>query len=167
MVFTSGEIHPNMDGHKQFASVIAQAIAGKTTLKEVGPPAHTIPKTLSLLKTKKTSQGFGDAAFRQDHRSSSEETRSDCDGGVTTWSTEGPDCLLRSSKPPRKCREMGMDLIIVAVPLTADATNEEKFIRSFSWVMNLSLSFGLQQWDVIAVPPSTVRSETHRERNPA
>ena len=37
------------------------------------------------------------------------------------------------------------------------APSLESRIRSYSWVLNSSLSFGHQQWDVIGVPPSTAK----------
>ena len=42
------------------------------------------------------------------------------------------------------------------------------FIVSFSWVLNGSLSFAHQQWDVIAAPPSTFQtklSDDERQRD--
>ena len=49
-----------------------------------------------------------------------------------------------------------------------EAPTAEAFITSFSWVLNWSLSFAHQQWDVIAVPPSTFQdklSEKDRRRD--
>jgi hypothetical protein len=39
----------------------------------------------------------------------------------------------------------------------------ENRIHSYSWVLNWSLSFGYQQWDVIAVPPSTAKAKLAAE----
>jgi hypothetical protein len=47
----SDSIHPNMDGHKEFASEIAKVISGKEiSLKDVGPPLPAMRHTLALLK---------------------------------------------------------------------------------------------------------------------
>jgi predicted TIM-barrel fold metal-dependent hydrolase len=74
---------------------------------------------------------------------------------VTTWKTEGMT-LAQIEISAKQIRGMKMDLVIVAIPATADAPDLESRIRSYSWVLNWSLSFGHQQWDVIAIPPSTV-----------
>lgn len=165
----SDEIHPNMDGHKLFASVIARAITGKDdALKEVGPPVPAIPKTLSLLKAKKPIKILAMPPFDKLIGPALKELDPTATVEVTLWPTEG-QTLAQLEQAAKKCRTMGMNLIIVAVPLSADADREEQFIRSFSWVLNSSLSFGLHQWDVVAVPPSTVRSkltskETQRDQ---
>ena len=61
--------------------------------------------------------------------------------------------------------EPSADLVVVAVPATAAAASEEQFLRSYSWVLNWSLSFGYQEWDCIAILPSVadpVLSPTER-----
>src|SRR5207244_5524859 len=85
---------------------------------------------------------------------------------VTTWPSEGQS-IAQLQKAARKVRDMKVDLVIVAVPVGADAATTEAFIASYSWVLNWSLSFAHQQWDVIAVPPSTFQmklSEKERQR---
>ena len=57
----------------------------------------------------------------------------------------------------KQIRKMGVDLVVIAPPLEADAESAEQYIRSYSWVMNNSLSFGHQEWDCIAIPPSVAR----------
>lgn len=50
----SDEIHPNMDGHKLNAETLVMAITGqKVSLKDVGPPQPTLPKTRALVKAGK------------------------------------------------------------------------------------------------------------------
>ena len=53
-------------------------------------------------------------------------------------------------------RPLKPDLVILAVPATAAATNDEQFVRSYSWIMNWSLSFGHQEWDCVVVHSSVV-----------
>ena len=45
----------------------------------------------------------------------------------------------------------------VAVPGEVKSRGEEKYIRSYSWVLNWSLAFGVQKWDTIAVLPSVTK----------
>ena len=51
---------------------------------------------------------------------------------------------------------MKPDLVILAVPANAAATSDEEFVRSYSWTLNWSLSFGHQEWDCVVVHPSVV-----------
>ena len=67
-----------------------------------------------------------------------------------------------------KVRDLKPDLVIVAVPTGAEAGTTDAFITSFSWVLNGSLSFALQQWDVIAATPSVFQgklSDKERQRD--
>jgi hypothetical protein len=76
--------------------------------------------------------------------------------------------LAQLEESAKKVRGMKIDLVVVAVPPNADAPDFEGRIRSYAWVLNWSLSFGNQQWDVIAVPPSTTQgnlSASERQRD--
>jgi hypothetical protein len=86
---------------------------------------------------------------------------------VTPWPTDG-QTIAQLQQAARKVRDLKMDLVIVAVPVAADASTTEAFIASYSWVLNWSLSFATQQWDVIAAPPSTFQpalSDKERQRD--
>lgn len=164
----SDEIHPNMDGHKLFASVIARVITGKEEkLKDVGPPLPAIPRTLSLLKAGKPIRVLAMPPFDKAIGPALKEIDPSAQVEVTTWPTEGQS-MAQLQQAAKKTRDLKMDLVIVAVPATADATTTEAFITSYSWVLNGSLSFGHQQWDVIAAPPSTFQanlSDKDRQRD--
>lgn len=151
----SDEIHPNMDGHKLFAQVIAEAIAGKpVSLEDVGPPFPAMPKTLALLKEGKPVRVYAMPPYDTLIAPALQSVFPSAQVEVTMWPVEGRSVpqLEADAKP---VREMGVDLVIVAVPAQANAETREKYLRSYSWVMNHALSFGRQEWDVIAFPPST------------
>ena len=61
-------------------------------------------------------------------------------------------------------RPLKPDLVILAVPATAAATNDEQFVRSYSGIMNWSLSFGHQEWDCVVVHPSVVTPDAAMPR---
>jgi lysophospholipase L1-like esterase len=165
----SDEIHPNMDGHKLLAETIARAVGGReVSLTDVGPPQPAIPRTLALLKAGKPVRvlamppydGLIAAALRQAEPSAKVE--------VTPWPTAG-QTLAQIERAARKVRGMKPDLVIVAVPAAADAEPVERYVRSYSWVLNWSLSFGVQEWDCVALPPSTATPElpaAGQERDP-
>lgn len=155
----SDEIHPNMDGHKLFASVIARVITGKEdTLKDVGPPLPGIPRTLSLLKAGKPIKVLAMPPFDKAIGPALKEVEPSANVEVTSWPTDGQS-IVQLRQAAKKARDLKMDLVIVAVPAGTDAASTEAFIVSYSWVLNWSLSFAHQQWDVIAAPPSTFEAK--------
>lgn len=151
----SDEIHPNMDGHKLLAEVIAKTISGKAiSLADVPTPRPAIPRTLSLLKAGKPVKVLAMAPYAKLIGPALATLKPDAKIEVTTWPTDGQS-LAQIEQYAKKVRKMGMDLVIIAVPLEAKVASEEELIRAFSWVMNWSLSFAHQEWDCLAIPPST------------
>lgn len=153
----SDEIHPNMDGHKVFASTIAQTISGKeVSLKDVGPPQPAMQHTLALLKEGKPVKVLAMPPY--DHTIGPVLTRlyPNAKVMVTTWPTEGQS-LAQLEAAARKVRAMAMDLVLIAVPASATAKGPQDFHKHYAWIMNWSLSFGPQQWDVVVLPPSTAK----------
>ena len=148
----SDEIHPNMDGHKLLAEEIARTIASKKGVAGRCRAARTGHSAdAALLKEGKpvsvlamppfdTLIGQGECGI----------DRPEAKVNVTSWPTADAP-LLRLEKDSQKVRGLRPDLVLIAVPAATAAETEEKFIRSYTWVMNWSLSFGTQEWDVIAV----------------
>jgi hypothetical protein len=81
---------------------------------------------------------------------------------TTLWPVEGQS-LAQLELAAKKVRTMGMDLVLIAVPATADAASPEEFHKHYAWIMNWSLSFGPQQWDVIVAPPSAAKPELSKD----
>ncbi len=149
----SDEIHPNMDGHKVFASTIAQSISGKAvSLNDVGPPQPAMRHTLSQLKDGKPIKVLAMPPYDQLIAPALTRLYPDAKITVTTWPTAGQS-LAQLDAAAKKVRAMTMDLVLIAVPASAAADGHEDFHKHYSWIMNWSLSFGLQQWDVVVVPP--------------
>lgn len=155
LMWMSDEIHPNMAGHKKFAEVIAQTITGKAvSLDKVGPPQPAIPRTLAKLKAKEALKVLAMAPYDQHIGPALQAVAPGTKIEITPWPVAGKS-LAEIEKDAKKVRDMKMDLVIVAVPYSAQATSPEGFHVSYSWILNWSLSFGLQEWDVVAIPPST------------
>lgn len=150
----SDEIHPNMDGHKLLARVIARTISGKDiSLADVKPP-QPAGRTLSLLKAGKPVKVLAMPPYDQLIGPALKALNPAAKIEVTPWPVAGQS-LPQIERYARKVRKLGMDLIVIAVPIDVKAASTEELIRSFSWVLNWSLSFGYQEWDCIAMPPST------------
>jgi lysophospholipase L1-like esterase/dienelactone hydrolase len=151
----SDEIHPNMDGHKLIAATLARAILDKdVSLALVGPPAPAIPRTLKLLKVGQPIRVLAMPPYDEVIGPALEELEPKARIEVMRWPTDGMT-LAQLEAEAKKVRGRKLDLVIVAVPTSADASDLESRISSYSWVLNWSLSFGTQEWDVIAIPPST------------
>ena len=153
----SDEIHPNMDGHKRMAQELCRTITGKeVSLAEVGPPPDFLARTRELLKQGKPVKvlamppfdGFAGSALKQLHPQAVVE--------VTPWPTDGKSLAELERAANQLVRSMKPDLVILAVPANAAAATDEEFVRSYSWTMNWSLSFGHQEWDCVVVHPSVV-----------
>jgi hypothetical protein len=155
----SDDIHPNMDGHKLFASAIAQAISGKeVSLKDVGPPQPAMRHTLALLKEGKPIKVLAMPPYDRLIGPALTQLDPNAKVTVTSWATEGQS-MAQIEEAAKKVRAMAVDLVLIAVPASAAFNGPEDFHQHYAWIMNWSLSFGPQQWDVLALPPSTAKPE--------
>ena len=59
---------------------------------------------------------------------------------------------------------MKPDLVVLTIPNEATAESEEQEIHSISWILNWSLSFGVQEWDCVVVHPSVLATGTDASR---
>lgn len=157
----SDEIHPNMDGHKLNAETICQSITGKpVSLNEVGPlPA--IPKTLKLIAAQQPVRVIAMAPYDQYIGPALQQLNPAVKVEVTPWAVAGLS-LADIRLGAKKIRQTPVDLVVLAIPLNVTPTlskPQPADIDSHSWILNDSLSFGLQDWDVIAITPSVLTPE--------
>lgn len=164
----SDEIHPNMDGHKWNAAEICRTITGKTAkLQDAGSPFPALPKTQAKLKSGEPIRVLAMTPFDQMIGPAFKNITPTAKIEVTPWLTTDQTLLqleqaaakIRATQPP-------YDLVLVAIPLAVTpsrTTPPEAAIRSYSWILNWSLSFGLQQWDVIGVTPSVLKANVSTE----
>lgn len=159
----SDEFHPNMDGHKLTAEEIGRSITGKAvSLSDVGPPQPAIPRTLARLKAGEPIRVLAMPPYDELIGPALKKLVPGARVEVTAWPVEGKS-LLRIEKDAKPVREKKPDLVLLAVPATANADSEEQAIRAFSWILNWSLSFGLQEWDVVGILPSVAKADLTAE----
>ena len=159
----SDEIHPNMDGHKINAVEICRTITGKSaSLQGAGPPQPALSKTQARLKAGEPIRVLAMTPIDQLIAPAFKSIAPNSKVEVTPWPTADQTLLqleqaaakIRTTQPP-------YDLVVIAVPLALTPSRQapsEAGIRSYSWILNWSLSFGLQQWDVIGVTPSVLKA---------
>jgi lysophospholipase L1-like esterase len=160
----SDEIHPNMDGHKLFAELMAKAISGReVNLSDVGPPEPVMPKALRLLAENAPIRVYAMPPYDARIAPAIQSVIPNARVEVTAWPVEGQR-IAEIEAAAKQVRELKPDLVIVAVPAEASADSVNQYIRSYSWVLNWSLSFAHQQWDCIAVTPGVTQASLTPEQ---
>ena len=150
----SDSIHPNMAGHKLFAETIAQTITGqKTSLAGIGPPLPALSHTLALLKAGKPVNVLAMPPYDTLIAPAIQRLYPEAIVNVTPWPVDGQK-LARFEGSAKKVRAMQQDLVLIAIPASLSAKDPESFHKSYCSIMDSSLSFGPQQWDVIVALPS-------------
>ena len=163
----SDAIHPNMRGHELFAEQIAQAITGQEVSLADAGPLPGLPHVQAALQEGRPLRILAmppyDALIGPAIKARFPQAQ--CD--VVTWETAGQS--LAQIEAEAKARgwfafnqnpELPRPtLAIVAVPASAVAPDFERFYRSYTWVLNWSLSFGPAQWDALAVLPEVTQPD--------
>ncbi|MEZ6046666.1 MAG: GDSL-type esterase/lipase family protein [Planctomycetaceae bacterium] len=149
----SDDIHPNMRGHKLLAETIINTLCGKTvSFTDVPAPLPTLPYTISLLKAGKPVKLLAMPPYDEIASNVIRESFPDAKLDVQIWDTTGMT-LQEIEKSADQVRPLKPDWVIVALPRTALPAQDAKEVRSLSWVLNKSLSFGYQEWDCLIVSP--------------
>lgn len=149
----SDAIHPNMDGHKLIAEEIAAAVLGRrVSLGDVAPAGPPLERVMQRLKKGQPVKILAMPPYAEYFRDAFRKLAPDAKLDIATWETAGKT-LAEIEAAAKNVRAMKLDLVVIAVPASAEAKSTEHSIRSFSWVLNRSLSFGYREWDCIGIPP--------------
>jgi hypothetical protein len=158
----SDQFHPNMDGHKLNAETICKTITGKAvSLKDVGPSTPTLAKTRKLLEDKQPVRIYAMTPADQWIGPALKAKYPDAKIEITPWPTKD-QTLAQLHEAAKVVRQMSPkpDLVVVAIPLEVTpplSKPMEADIDHHSWVLNLALSFGVQDWDVLGISPSVLQ----------
>jgi len=157
MLLMSEDIHPNMNGHKHFAEEITRVISGKcVSLADVRALEPCIPRTLALLAKDNPIRLIAMAPYDKIVPAVLAKLNPKSKVNVVCWPTKGKS-LGELEAFAKGVREQKSDLVVIAVPADVGMDDTERFVRSYFWVMNWSLSFGRAERDVVAVLPSVTR----------
>jgi lysophospholipase L1-like esterase/pimeloyl-ACP methyl ester carboxylesterase len=145
----SDAIHPNMDGHKLFAESIAQTIIGQeVSLRDEPPPPNPLAHTFRLLGEGKPVTVLAMPPYDQHIGTALKKLHPDAQITVKMWPTEGKT-LTELETAAKAVRSMKPNLVMIAVPGHLSEKTPQAFHQHYSWIMNWSLSFGPQEWDVV------------------
>jgi lysophospholipase L1-like esterase len=155
MLLMSETIHPGLHGHKLFAEVVAETISGRrVSLADVRPQVPCIPHALDKLAKGGAMKVIVTEPYEESvRRVLTRLAATALDIQVTTWPTAG-QTLRQMEAWAQNVRKLEPDLVVVAVPEKAVPEDREAFIRSYSWLLDLSLPFARAVWDVVVVLPS-------------
>lgn len=160
----SDEIHPNLDGHKLIAEEIVQAILGhRILLKDIPVSAPPIPWTRGKLEKKQQIHILAMPPYDAQIKVAIRRVYPNADIKVTTWKTAGKS-LSDIEEQAKTVRKMAPDLVVVAVPIETTSSSREQYVRTYSWILNYALSFGLRTWDVIAIDPALASEPSSPEQ---
>jgi acyl-CoA thioesterase-1 len=160
----SETIHPSMNGHRLFAEVMAQTIAGRpVSLADAAPPEDALRFTLERLRAGEPLEVIAMPPYDRIVPDALRELFPAAKLAVVTWPTEGQS-LGQLEQWAKTIRPKNPHLVVVAVPAAAGVDDEETFVRSYSWVLNWSIGFGHQTWDRIVILPSVTGSLTSDQK---
>lgn len=161
----SDTIHPNMAGHKLFAETLAQAITGQTvSLRKIGPPTPVLPHVFARIKAAQPVNVLAMPPYDEVIAPALQRLYPAAVVKVTPWPVAG-QTLVQMEASARKVRSMKPDLVLIALPAELPLKDQQQFHHDYSWVMNWSLSFGPQQWDVVAALPSVAKPVLTKEES--
>ncbi len=162
----SDEIHPNAAGHQRMAEELCHTITGqRVSLSNVAPPTPVLSKTWSLLRAGKPIKVLAMPPLDSTIVAALQTHFPDAKLDVTTWPTAAQSLAQLEQSAKALVRAQKPDLVLLAVPRTADVQTDESFVRSYSWIMNWSLSFGLQDWDCLVMHPTVSEPGTTHPRD--
>lgn len=157
----SDEIHPNMAGHKRMAEELCQCITGEAvSLDPVGPPRPSLPRIRSVLQEERPIRVLAMSPYDEVVTPVIKQLSKAGLVEVTSWKVDGKSIAELEQESRTLARSLKPDLVVLAIPRSASSKGDEGFVRSFSWVMNWSLSFGHQEWDCIVVHPSVTSPDS-------
>ena len=149
----SDAIHPNMDGHKLFAETIAKTITGQNvSLRDEPPPPNPLAHTFKLLGEGKPVTVLAMPPYDQQIEPALKKLHPDAQIIVKPWPTAGKT-LAELETASKAVRSMKPNLVLIAVPGHLTEKTPQVFHQHYAWIMNWSLSFGPQEWDVVVALP--------------
>lgn len=157
----SDPIHPNMAGHKRIATALAQTITGsRISLENEPPPTPALLQTLKRIQDKQPIRVLAMSPLEGSLKAALESLDAKAQFQIEPWNVTGLSLAKIEQEAQKRVRSLKPDLVLIAVPRTADAESDEAFIKSYAWIMNWSLNFGSPTWDCVVVHPAVFDADS-------
>lgn len=154
----SDAIHPNMNGHRRIAELVASEVSDKplqeVSLSDVPPPNDALQHTFHRLSEGRPVRVVAMPPYDREIPAALNEYFPAAKFEITTWPVGKLD-VGGYAEWAKRIRGLKPHLVVVAVPTTARSRGVEEFIRSYEWVLNRSFHFSGRPWDVLPILPST------------
>ena len=166
----SETIHPNMNGHKLFAEIMAAAIAGKpVSLADVAPPDDALKFTIKRLRAGKPIKIVAMEPYDKIVPKVLQEKFPGAKIETVVWPAVGRT-LAEIESWAEKVRDMKPNLVVTAIPASAspasiDAAAEEDFVKKYCWVLALCFDYAYATFDTVPVLPSVTGSLDETAKN--
>ncbi len=149
----SDEIHPNMNGHRRLAELVAATLTGREVkLTELPPPADSLQHVRGRLARGESVHIVAMPPYGEIMVDVLRREFPAAELRLTAWPTAGRS-LAQMSEWGRQVRALQPDLVIPAVPLQTGAPDPAAFIRDYEWILNHAFPFGGAGWDVVPILP--------------
>lgn len=159
----SDAIHPNMNGHKRFAELIASRIADrKIVLGPIEPPHDGLWNTFNRLKAGQPVKLIAMPPYDQLLQDALKKHFPDASFEVTSWPV-ADQTVADLHVWSKQIRGASPNLVVVAIPAAADDKTESAYINNYEWALNYSFHFGKRVWDVVPVLPDVTQSVKESE----
>ncbi len=150
----SDPIHPNMDGHKRMAETIVRTVANReVSLADQSPLKPALSHTLHRLAAGQPIRLLAMPPYQSDFDEAIRHAYPNATIELLQWKTADKS-LVEIEAEAQQVRSLRPDLVVVAIPWMPAQDDTTTFARTFGWVLNWSLSFAHQEWDVVVVSPS-------------
>ncbi|MCX6993013.1 MAG: GDSL-type esterase/lipase family protein, partial [Kiritimatiellaeota bacterium] len=151
MLTMSEWIHPDMNGHKVIAETVIRIITGKSiSLADVPAPAPGIPFTLAKIAKGEPVKVVAMEPYDKMIAAALREINPQAQVEVAPWVVP-PQSIAGIAASATKVRGQKPDLVIVAIPATANDPTEEWYIRHYSETYNGSISYEKRTFDCIGI----------------
>lgn len=150
----SETIHPSLRGHRLFAEVMATTIVGQPVkLEKMSPPRDPLHFTKSRLGAGQPVSILAMPPYDKCVSEALKRRYPEARLEVTPWPVEGRS-LAQIEQAAKAIRAKPPHLVVIAVPGSAAAPDEESYVRSYAWVLNWSIHFASPAWDRMVLLPS-------------
>ncbi|MEO8494657.1 MAG: GDSL-type esterase/lipase family protein [Planctomycetota bacterium] len=158
MLMMSDTIHPNMNGHRRFAEIMAKTISGReVSLNDAAPLSDALHHTFDQLQSQKSVKLIASAPYDEIFLAALREHFPDAQIELTKWPV-ARQTLAEISEWAKQIRGLQPDLVVPAIPADVSSPDNESFIRDYEWVLNWSFQFAGRPWDVVPVVPSVANN---------